>query len=103
MQRSDELSKVRLWRTQLQTRWQILHTQIRPQLADGWLAEDTETAAHQAMEQLLKPGRNPWMWEHGDEHAAVNAMRYFLDDLNALCLAAGALEVYRQPLVGEVA
>jgi hypothetical protein len=86
------LAKVRLWRTRLQTLWNILHNQIRPQLADSWLAEDTDTAAHQAMDQLLKAGRNPWMSERP---AAVNAMRYFLDDLNALCQAAVALEAYK--------
>jgi hypothetical protein len=44
------------------------------------------------MDQLLKAGRNPWMSERP---AAVNAMRYFLDDLNAVCQAAVALEAYK--------
>ncbi|MFF3578613.1 hypothetical protein [Streptomyces mirabilis] len=93
--RSDKWSPVSAWRTRILTRWNILHTEVRPGLSgDGWITKGSATAAQQAADQLLKPGRNPWMSDQG-EKGAVRAMLYFLRDVNALCQASVALETYR--------
>ncbi|WP_327743430.1 hypothetical protein OHO28_08960 [Streptomyces europaeiscabiei] len=94
--RSDEKLLMSEWRTRIVNRWNILHTEVRPGLpGDGWIAEGPATAAQQAVDQLLKAGRSPWKPNNHGENGAVVAMLYFLRDVNALCQAAGALQVYR--------
>ncbi|QIZ01261.1 hypothetical protein HEP87_56125 [Streptomyces sp. S1D4-11] len=92
--RSDERMQVSEWRTRVVGQWDILHGEIRPGLpGDGWIAEGPATAAQQATHQLLTTGRNPW--KHPNEHGADVVMRNFLQDVNALCRTAAALEMYR--------
>ncbi|MFE9437031.1 hypothetical protein [Streptomyces sp. NPDC006640] len=86
---SNEANRMRLWRTALQRSWRRLDA-VRGELADGWIEPATETAAHQAVDDLLTNGRNPWKTSAEVEGAA--AMRNFLRDLNALCEAAKAME-----------
>ncbi|KUL39907.1 hypothetical protein [Streptomyces regalis] len=82
------------WRTRVQSRWNILYNEVRPNLpGNGWIAADSDTAAQQALDRLLLPGRNPWKADQSDG-AAVRAMQYFLRDVTALCGAATALDTY---------
>ncbi|WP_405724462.1 hypothetical protein OG885_00850 [Streptomyces sp. NBC_00028] len=87
---SDELAMAKRWRAQIVNSWSTLHDQVRRGLPTGdWIATGPDSAGHIAVDQLLKPGRNPWLIRQGDGHAD---MRYFLQDLTGLCEAATALK-----------
>ncbi|MBW8797847.1 MAG: hypothetical protein JF597_30955 [Streptomyces sp.] len=91
---SAEWAPVDDWRTRVQSRWNILYNEVRPNLpGNGWIAADSDTAAQQALDRLLLSGRNPWRADQSDG-AAVKAMQYFLRDVTALCGAATALNTY---------
>lgn len=93
--RSGDLSFMMRWRTQVKTRWEAFYVGGRPELAEGWLADDTEIAAHHAVEQVMSNNRHPWKGLRGiSERAWLDHLRYFLEDLIALCRAGQALEVY---------
>ncbi|WP_430378175.1 hypothetical protein [Streptomyces sp. B1-3] len=86
---SNEANSMRLWQTAVQKSWKRLD-EVRAQMADDWIDKATETAAHQAVADLLIGGRSPWKVNREGDDAA--AMRNFLRDLKALCEAARALE-----------
>ncbi|MFJ3717510.1 hypothetical protein [Streptomyces sp. NPDC090057] len=90
---SNEAQKMRLWRTGVRTSWQRLDG-VRNQMADDWIDKATETAAHQAVADLLTDGRNPWRRTSDPEALGAAAMRNFLRDLKALCEAAKTLEAH---------
>ncbi|MFF4059230.1 hypothetical protein ACFYZ8_21140 [Streptomyces sp. NPDC001668] len=89
---SDEIQEMGLWRTGVKTQWGRLDTWARGQAASDWIDKPTETAGHQAAEQLLKEGRNPWRYGPDADRAGIPIMRHFLADLTALCEAAKAME-----------
>ncbi|MFJ1975418.1 hypothetical protein ACIO93_43225 [Streptomyces sp. NPDC087903] len=91
---SNEAGELRLWRTGVKTQWRRLDEGARGQMADAWIDKPTETAGHQAAEQLLMEGRNPWRQVSDPERAGVAVMRHFLADLKALCEAAKAMEAH---------
>ncbi|GAA3797250.1 hypothetical protein GCM10022403_033960 [Streptomyces coacervatus] len=88
---SNEAQNMRLWRVGVQKSWRRLDG-VRAEMADAWIDKATETAADQAVEDLLTGGRSPWKAHHEGEGA--EAMRNFLRDLKALCEAAEALEAH---------
>ncbi|MGW0582663.1 hypothetical protein ACWD25_43625 [Streptomyces sp. NPDC002920] len=88
---SNEAQNMRLWRMGVQKSWRGLGG-VRAQMADPWIDKATETAADQAVEDLLTGGRSPWKAHREGEGA--EAMRYFLRDLKALCEAAKTLEAH---------
>ncbi|MGW1761029.1 hypothetical protein [Streptomyces mirabilis] len=92
--RSDEVQDMRLWRTGVKTQWKRLDDGVRGQLTGDWIDKPTETAGHQAAEQRLGDGRNPWRQSPDPERAGVAVMRHFLRDLNALCEVAKAMEAH---------
>ncbi|MFE4621799.1 hypothetical protein [Streptomyces mirabilis] len=91
---SDEVRRMRLWRTGVKTQWRRLDDGARGQLAGDWIDKPTETAGHQAAEYLLMDGRNPWRLVRGAEREGIMVMRHFLADLKALCEAAKAMEAH---------
>jgi hypothetical protein len=95
---SDEMRDMRLWRTGVQKQWDRLD-RARSQISGAWIDKATEIAGHQAVDYLLKEGRNPWFSSRGAataEKSGPTVMRHFLTDMKALCAAAKAMEVHTQ-------
>ncbi|MFH9014966.1 hypothetical protein ACH4C6_26760 [Streptomyces sp. NPDC017943] len=93
---SDQIMEVRLWKTAVRRQWNRLDT-ARSQMPGDWIDKGVETAAHQAVEQLLADGRNPWSVRTADrERSGVPLMRHFLLDLTAMCEAAQAMKAHPQ-------
>jgi hypothetical protein len=87
---STDWGAARRWRAQISTNWSALQNHVRRDLPTGdWIAAGPQSAGQVAVDQLLKPGRNPWLVRQGD---GTNDMRNYLQDLNGLCEAATALK-----------
>ncbi|MFJ5549092.1 hypothetical protein [Streptomyces sp. NPDC093225] len=91
---TEERASVSEWRSRIRARWTVLNTEVRPTLHGQDWPEDAAAEAQHACERLLVQGRNPWK-STGAEPGRVTAMLHFLQDVNALCRAATALEIYR--------
>ncbi|WP_030198225.1 hypothetical protein [Streptomyces sp. NRRL S-87] len=91
---TEERAAVSEWRSRIRVRWTVLNTEVRPTLHGQDWPEAVAAEAQHACERLLVQGRNPWK-STGAEAGGVTAMLYFLQDVDALCRAATALEIYK--------
>ncbi|MEV8547275.1 hypothetical protein [Streptomyces sp. NPDC051572] len=84
---SREIALIRSWETTVNTRWGRV-TDTAHALSYNWIDMPTENAGHQAIKDLLGEGRNPWRSGTRPEERGPMQMKYFLNDVKALCNVA---------------